>query len=196
MDAASTPPTAAEPIGRASRPALSRTVVLVGLMGAGKSSVGRRLARLLGAGFVDSDDEITAAARMSIADIFAGYGETMFRDLERRVIVRLLDEVPMVLALGGGAFIDSAVRAKVKERAVSIWLRADLETLVQRTGRRQGIRPLLQTDDPRQTLATLMDRRYPIYALADHRVDTAIEPPDAIAATIAARLGVVDPGAG
>lgn len=189
MNAAAVPKTGAEPNGPAPCPILARAVVLVGLMGAGKSSVGRRLARLLNAPFTDSDDEVVAAARMSIADIFAVYGEATFRDLERRVIVRLLDEPPAVLALGGGAFIDPAVRARIEERATSIWLRADLETLVARTGRKRGIRPLLQGDDPRRTLASLIERRHPIYAHADHVLDTAAEPPEAIAASIAALLG-------
>ena len=159
---------------------LARSVVLVGLMGAGKSSVGRRLARALHAGFADADEEIVAAAGMSIPDIFAGYGEAAFRDLERRVVARLLDHPPMVLALGGGSFVDAGTRAKVKALACSVWLRADLDTLVARTMRKQGSRPLLAAGNPRDTLVRLMAERYPIYAEADHTIDTAIEPPDAI----------------
>ena len=166
--------------GQTGAPALAQSVVLVGLMGAGKSSVGRRLARSLHASFADADDEIVAAAGMSIPDIFAVYGEAAFRDLERRVVARLLERPPMVLALGGGAFIDPETRAKVKVLARSIWLRADLETLVARTMRKQGSRPLLAAGDPRHTLSRLMEERHPIYAEADHIIDTATEPPDAL----------------
>lgn len=163
---------------------LAQSVVLVGLMGAGKSSVGRRLARALQADFADVDEEIVAAAGMTIPDIFAGYGEAAFRDLERRVVARLLDRPPMVLALGGGSFIDPGTRAKVKAQARSVWLRADLDTLVARTARKQGTRPLLSAGNPRDTLARLMAERYPIYAEADHTIDTAAEPPEAIVGRI------------
>jgi shikimate kinase len=170
--------------GQASAPALAQSVVLVGLMGAGKSSVGRRLARALHAGFADADEEIVAAAGMSIPDIFAGYGEAKFRDLERRVVARLLDRPPMVLALGGGSFVDPGTRAKVKALARSVWLRADLDTLVARTMRKQGSRPLLAAGNARDTLARLIEERYPIYAEADHIVDTATDPPEGIALRI------------
>ena len=160
--------------------ALPRSVVLVGLMGAGKSSVGRRLARALHAPFADADDEIVAAAGMGIPEIFAVYGEPVFRDLERRVVARLLGQPPMVLALGGGAFVDPATRALVKAVAASVWLRADLETLLGRTLRKRGTRPLLAAGDPRATLARLMGERYPIYAEADHAVETAHDPPEVI----------------
>jgi shikimate kinase len=145
-------------------------------MGAGKTSVGRRLARALESRFADADDEIVAAAGMSIPDIFAGYGEPSFRQLERRVVMRLLEEPPMVLALGGGAFIDPETRARVKRQSRSIWLRADLETLVARTARRKGTRPLLDGGEPRDILARLMADRYPVYAEADYTVDTTSEP--------------------
>jgi shikimate kinase len=161
-------------------PHLTRPLVLVGLMGAGKSSVGRRLSRALAVPFRDADDEIVAAAGMSIPDIFERYGEPEFRHLERRVVGRLLDGVPMVLALGGGAFIDAATRAVVKARAHSVWLRADLDTLVERTNRKRGTRPLLATGDPRQILAELMERRYPIYAEADHVVDSTEQPHEVV----------------
>jgi shikimate kinase len=160
--------------------ALPRSVVLVGLMGAGKSSVGRRLAKALHAPFADADDEIVAAAGMSIPEIFASYGEPAFRDLERRVVARLLRQPPMVVALGGGAFVDPATRALVKAVAASVWLRADLETLLGRTLRKRGTRPLLAAGDPRATLARLMEERYPLYAEADHAVETAHDPPEAI----------------
>jgi shikimate kinase len=155
-------------------------VVLVGLMGAGKTSVGRRLARALGTPFKDADDEIVAAAGMSIADIFALYGEPRFRELERRVVARLLAEPAQVLALGGGAFIDPETRVRVKQAALSVWLRADLDTLVARTMRKKGIRPLLAAGNPRETLAELMARRHPIYAEADHVIDTAAQPHEVV----------------
>ena len=178
--------------GQTGAPALAQSVVLVGLMGAGKSSVGRRLARSLHASFADADDEIVAAAGMSIPDIFAAYGEPAFRDLERRVVARLLAQPePRVLALGGGAFIDPGTRARVKQAACSVWLRADLDTLLARTARKRGSRPLLETGDPRATLARLIEQRYPVYAEADHVVDTAADPPDAIVARI---IGLVRAG--
>ncbi len=153
-------------------------------MGAGKTSVGRRLAKLLGASFVDADEEIVAAAGMSIADIFETYGEPVFRDLERRVIARLLEGPPGVLALGGGAFVDPLTRARVKEKAVSIWLDADLDTLVERTGRKRASRPLLKDGDLRAKLARLLVERTPCYAQADHRVESGTRPPEDIAAAI------------
>jgi shikimate kinase len=152
-------------------PRPDRSVVLVGLMGAGKTSVGKRLARALGLPFVDADNEIETAAGMTIKDIFELYGEPAFRDLERRVVARLLDEPPRVVALGGGAFIDPATRAVVRERGLSVWLRAGLDVLVERTARRTH-RPLLNRSDPRAVLARLVEERYPIYAEADLTVDT------------------------
>lgn len=171
---------------------LGRNVVLVGLMGAGKTSIGRRLAKALGAPFVDADEEIVAAAGLSIPDIFALYGEARFRELERRVVARLLDSDAIVLALGGGAFIDPDTRARVAERAVSVWLRADLETLLVRTARKRGTRPLLEQGDPREILAGLMERRYPIYAGADFTIDSHTEPHEAVVERI---LTVVEPSA-
>lgn len=159
---------------------LGRTVVLVGLMGAGKTSIGRRLARTLAAPFADADEEIVAAAGLSIPDIFQLYGEPRFRELERRVIARLLDGGPIVLALGGGAFMDPDTRARIAERAVSVWLRADLDTLVARTARKKGTRPLLERGDPHEILAALMRERYPVYALADHTVDSQVEPHESV----------------
>jgi shikimate kinase len=172
----------------AARLPLARSLVLVGLMGAGKTSIGRRLARTLAAPFADADDEIVAAAGMGIPDIFALYGEPRFRELERRVVARMLDQPPMILALGGGAFIDSMTRERIKEKGRSIWLRADLDTLVARTARKKGSRPLLDQGDPRDILARLMDERYPIYALADYTVDTAAEPHEAVVERILAIL--------
>lgn len=171
---------------------LERTIVLVGLMGAGKTSVGRRLARALGAAFADADDEIVAAAGLSIADIFALYGEPRFRELERRVVCRLLDQPPMVLALGGGAFVNADTRQQIKTRAVSVWLRANLETLLSRTMRKRGTRPLLAQGEPRDILARLMEERYPIYAEADYTVDTHAEPHEVVVAKI---MAIVQPAA-
>lgn len=165
-------------------PPLRRTVALVGLMGAGKSAVGRRLAKALGAEFADADELIVAAAGMSIPDIFEKYGEPEFRDLERRVIARVLDGPPLVLALGGGAFIDPLTRGHLKRRALSIWLRADLDTLLGRTMRKKGTRPLLEKGDPRAILAQLMERRYPVYAEADHAVESDEQPPENVVARI------------
>jgi shikimate kinase len=150
---------------------LARTLVLVGLMGAGKTSVGKRLAALLGVGFTDSDAEIVAAAGMTIPEIFATLGEPAFRDGERRVIARLLSEPPGVLATGGGAFIEPRTRAEIKRHATSVWLRADLDLLWDRVRDRPG-RPLLQAADPRAVLADLERRRSPIYAEADVVVDS------------------------
>jgi shikimate kinase len=169
-------------------PPLRRTLALVGLMGAGKSAVGRRLAKVLGAEFADADELIVAAAGMSIPDIFEKYGEPEFRDLERRVIARVLEGPCVVLALGGGAFVDPQTRAHVKRRALSVWLRADLDTLVCRTMRKKGTRPLLAGGDPRAVLGELMQRRYPIYAEADHVVDSDEQPPETVVGRIMALL--------
>lgn len=146
-----------------------KTIALVGLMGAGKSSVGRRLAETLGRPFYDSDDEIEAAAGLSVTDIFELHGEEEFRRVERRVIERLLGEAPHVLGTGGGAYLNEETRALMKERAVTIWLDADLEVLWKRVSRRDG-RPLLKADNPKQVLADLLDARAPVYAEADIRI--------------------------
>lgn len=163
------------PAGAGYRP--SRSVVLVGLMGAGKTSIGRRLAQRLGLAFVDSDHEIETAAGCTIETIFEMYGEKAFRDCERRVIGRLLEEPVQVIATGGGAFIDPETRAQVKARGLSVWLRADLDLLLNRVARRAN-RPLLKRGDPREILAGLMAQRYPLYAEADITVDTKEAPPD------------------
>ena len=155
-----------------------KTIVLVGLMGAGKSSIGRRLAQVLGLPFTDADSEIEAAAGASIEEIFARDGEAAFRAGERRVLARLLDTPTQVLATGGGAFMDAETRALIRARAISIWLRADLDLLLARVARRNN-RPLLKNGDPRAILARLMDERYPIYAEADVVVDSVDGPPDA-----------------
>lgn len=157
---------------------LTRTVALVGLMGAGKSSIGRRLGARIGAPFRDADAEVEKAAAMTIPEIFEAYGEPHFRDGERRVIERLLSAPPHVLATGGGAYMDARTRAALAEKAITVWLKADLETLVARVGRR-GARPLLKDGDPRETLARLIEQRYPIYAEADLVVESRDAPHEA-----------------
>jgi shikimate kinase len=154
-----------------------RSVVLVGLMGAGKSSVGRRLASRIGFDFVDADTEIEAAAGATIPEIFAEHGEAVFRDGERKVIARLLERPGIVLATGGGAFMNDETRARIRERAVSIWLKAELDVLVKRCARRTH-RPLLNNGDLRGTLARLMEQRYPVYAEADYAVLSGDGPHD------------------
>ncbi|MEL7042906.1 MAG: shikimate kinase [Pseudomonadota bacterium] len=143
-----------------------RTVALVGLMGAGKSTVGRRLADRLGRAFYDSDNEIERAAGLSVADIFALHGEQEFRRGEHRVLKRLLEQPPHVLATGGGAYLNADTRALMREKAITIWLNADLETLWKRVSRRNH-RPLLHRPDAKEVLANLFDQRRPIYELAD-----------------------------
>ena len=163
-----------------------RAIVLVGLMGAGKTRIGRRLAARLDLPFADSDIEIETAAGETIEEIFANRGERVFRDGERRVIARLLEQPPHVLATGGGAFMDPATRAVIGRRGVSVWLRADLDVLVQRVSRRTD-RPLLKQGDPRAILAELMVRRDPIYAEADLTIDSSDAPPErTVTRTIAA----------
>lgn len=144
----------------------NRTVALVGLMGAGKSTVGRRLADALGRQFYDSDDEIEKAAGLSISDIFALHGEAEFRRGEQRVLERLLSEPPHVLATGGGAYLNPDTRTLLREHAITIWLNADLETLWRRVSKR-GHRPLLKADNPKGVLSRLLDERAPIYEKAD-----------------------------
>ncbi|NWG46729.1 MAG: shikimate kinase [Alphaproteobacteria bacterium] len=147
-------------------PLAGRSIVLVGMMGAGKSSIGRRLGQRLGLPFADSDSEIEKAAQLSVEDIFELYGEAHFRDGERRVIRRLLEGPPQVLATGGGAYMDPETRALVSDRGVSVWLDADLDLLHRRVSRR-GNRPLLKTGEPRAVLERLLALRNPVYALAD-----------------------------
>jgi shikimate kinase len=166
--------TAQAPNGRPLPVPPGKSVVLVGLMGAGKSSVGRRLAKILDIPFADADEEIERAAGCSIEDIFRLYGEAAFRDGEERVIARLLESGSQVLATGGGAFMNPRTRERIRASAVSVWLRADLDLLVRRTSRRGG-RPLLAHGDPRATLERLMAERYPVYAQADLIVDTTDE---------------------
>jgi shikimate kinase len=169
----------APPVSTSPRPPIDRTVVLIGMMGAGKTAVGRRLAKVLGWPFQDADAAIEQAAGTTISNIFAEIGEAAFREKERRVIARLLGEENQVLALGGGAFVDPTTRALVRARALSIWLHADLDTLARRTGR-PGKRPLLAEGDPRAKLAELLEQRTPIYAEADLMVDSSNAPVGAV----------------
>jgi shikimate kinase len=150
---------------------LKRTVVLVGMMGAGKSSIGRRLASRLDVPFYDADAEIERAAGCSISEIFERYGEAAFREGERKVITRLLKEPPHVLATGGGAFIDETTREAIRERGISVWLQAPVNLLLARVGRRDT-RPLLRNGDQREILERILAEREPIYASADLRVDS------------------------
>lgn len=156
---------------------IDRTLVFVGLMGAGKTCIGRKVAARLGLPFVDADREIELAAGCSIPEIFARHGEAVFRDGERRVIALLLEGSPRVLSTGGGAFMDAQTRARIRERGVSIWLRAELSVLAGRVTRR-GDRPLLKDGNPAETLARLIELRYPVYAEADLCIDTRDEPPE------------------
>jgi shikimate kinase len=165
-------------LGPAIRLAIPRTVVLVGLMGAGKTSIGRRLAARLDLPFRDADHEIESAAGCTIEEIFERYGEDEFRSGERRVIGRLLqEETPHVLATGGGAYMDPVTRTLIRDHGIAIWLRADLDLLLSRTSRRSN-RPLLKKGDPREILARLIAVRYPVYAEADIVVDSEDVPPE------------------
>ncbi|WP_416898347.1 MAG: shikimate kinase [Minwuia sp.] len=168
-----------------------RSIVLVGLMGAGKSTVGRRLAQRLGRRFVDADDEIERAAGMTIPEIFETYGEQHFRDGERRVISRLMADSGIVIATGGGAFMNEATRALIRGHALSVWLKADLDTLVRRCAKRTD-RPLLKGGDAATTLQQLMDARYPVYAEADYTVESGVDSHDQVVDRIMEVLGVTD----
>lgn len=150
-------------------------IVLVGMMGAGKSTIGRRLAARLGLAFVDADEEIEKAAGMTITEMFERYGEGHFRDGERRVIARLMDGGPKVIATGGGAFMQAETRALILESAAAVWLDADIDVLVDRVSRREG-RPLLKDRDPRTVLTELAAVRNPVYALAPIHVKSVAAP--------------------
>jgi shikimate kinase len=165
----------------------ARTIVLVGMMGAGKSSIGRKLAARLGIPFVDADAEIEAAADMTIPEIFASKGEAYFRDGEKRVIARLLESGPQVLATGGGAFMNADTRALIGVKGVSVWLKAEFEVLMRRIKRRAD-RPLLRTDNPAETLKRLMSERYPAYAQADVTIQSRDVPHETIVSEILAAL--------
>jgi shikimate kinase len=161
----------------------NRPIVLIGMMGAGKTTVGRRLAARLGRRFVDSDEEVEKAANMTIPEIFAAHGEADFRAGEARVIARILREPDIVLGTGGGAFINPETRALIKTDALSVWIKADFDLLFSRVSRRSN-RPLLKTANPRETLQNLIDARYPIYAEADVTVMSREAPQDQVAADI------------
>lgn len=162
---------------------LNKTIVLVGLMGAGKTTVGRRLAKKLGLEFADSDFEIEKAAQMSVGEIFETYGEDYFRAGERRVIARLMGGPSRVLATGGGAFINDETRALMKSEAITVWLDAELQVLVERTGRRDT-RPLLKNGDPEHILKKLLQERGPIYAEADIHIQSSEGPHDEVVEAI------------
>ena len=161
-----------------SRRRIDRPIVLVGLMGVGKTTVGRRLAQRLDLPFVDADEEIETAAGMTVSEIFERFGEPYFRDGERRVITRLIDGTPKVIATGGGAFMNDKTRALILDRTTAVWLEADIETLVERV-RRRSTRPLLHGRDPRQVLQDLAKARNPIYAQAPIHVRSHPSPHDA-----------------
>lgn len=163
------------------------SIVLVGLMGCGKSSIGKRLAAKLALPFIDADEEIENVAAKSISEIFADHGEAFFRDRERMVIARLLANGPHVLATGGGAFMHGETRAAIGENGISVWLRADLPVLMRRVAKRDT-RPLLKTGNPETTMRNLIEARYPVYAEADITVESRDEPHDVIVAEIVQRL--------
>ena len=165
----------------------TRSIVLVGLMGCGKSSVGKRLAAKLSQHFVDADEEIEKAAGKTINDIFSDHGEAHFRDGERKVIARLLASGPQVLATGGGAYMNVETRAKIHEGGIAVWLKAELPVLMRRVLKRDT-RPLLRNGNPEATMKALIEARYPVYAKADITVESRDEPHDIIVSEILARL--------
>lgn len=161
----------------------SRSIVFVGLMGAGKTAIGRKVAAMLDLPFVDSDHEIESVSRMTIPDLFERYGEAEFRALEQRVIARVLEGGPQILSTGGGAFMNVQTRDAIAEHGLSVWLKADVDTLLDRVSKKQN-RPLLKTADPRAVLEKLMVERYPVYALADVTVLTRDERKEVIAGEV------------
>lgn len=166
----------------------SRSVVFVGLMGAGKTAIGRRVAAILGLPFTDSDHEIETVSRMTIPDLFERYGEAEFRSLEQRVIVRVLESGPQVLSTGGGAFMNAQTRDAIASYGLSVWLKADVDTLLERVSKKQN-RPLLKDSDPRAVLEKLMAERNPVYALADVTVATRDERKEVIAGEVIEAIG-------
>jgi len=171
-----------------------KSIVMVGLMGCGKSAVGRRLAARLGLPFVDADEEIEKAAGQSIEDIFAEHGEPYFREGERKVLARLMRSGPQVLATGGGAFMNADTRAMIADRGISVWLKAELALLLRRVAKRNN-RPLLKGADPQSVMQRLMDTRYPVYAQADITVESRDVPHDTIVGEIIERLARPAPAA-
>lgn len=164
-----------------------RSVVFVGLMGAGKTAIGRKVAATLGLPFLDSDQEIEAVSRMSIPELFERYGEPEFRALEQRVIARVLEQGPQVLSTGGGAFMNDQTRAMIGERAISVWLKADIDVLMDRVAKKQN-RPLLKSANPRAVMEGLIAARYPVYAVADLTVPTRDEKKEIISAEVIKHL--------
>ena len=164
-----------------------RNLVFVGLMGAGKSAIGRMTASQLGLPFVDTDAEIERVSRMTVSELFEAYGESEFRALETRVIKRLLKTGPRVISTGGGAFINEKTRNQIEQGGISLWLKADLDVLWERVNKRDH-RPLLKTENPKQTLANLMNQRYPIYALADLTVQSRDERKEVIVDEVMAAI--------
>lgn len=174
------------------RPRLNgRSIVLIGLMGAGKTTVGRRLAKALDMPFKDADEEIERAANCTVSEIFEQFGEDYFRGGERRVLARLMSEAPSVIATGGGAYMNAETRGVIAARGVSVWLKADLPVLMKRVSRR-GHRPLLKTANPEETMIRLMNERYPVYAQADITVDSRDGPHDSVVREIARALETLE----
>ncbi len=170
-----------------------RSIVLVGIMGVGKSTIGKRLSQYLDIPFVDADKEIEKAAGMSVQDIFDQFGEEAFRSGEKKVIKRLMGEGQKILATGGGAFMNEEVRTDIEQDGVSVWLNADLDILMKRVQRRAD-RPLLKTEDPEATMKALLDERNPIYALADVHIESRTVSRDVIAGEVVDLLADVLPG--
>ncbi|HWK68625.1 MAG TPA: shikimate kinase [Rhizobiaceae bacterium] len=164
-----------------------RSIVFVGLMGAGKTAIGRRVAGALGLSFTDSDHEIEAVSRMTVPELFERYGEAEFRALEQRVIARILENGPQVLSTGGGAYMNDQTRQAIADHGICVWLKADIDVLMDRVVKRQN-RPLLKNPDPRAVMLRLMNERYPIYAKADVTVVTRDETKDVIAGEVIAAL--------
>lgn len=165
----------------------NRSVVLVGLMGAGKTAIGRKVAGMLQLPFADADAEIELASNMSVPELFEQYGEPEFRALEQRVIARLLQSGPQVLATGGGAYMNDTTRETIRKSGISVWLSADLDLLMERVSRRQN-RPLLKNADPRGVMVRLMEERYPVYAKADIEVPSRDIARDEMAANVVAAI--------
>ena len=166
----------------------ARSVVFVGLMGAGKTAIGRKVASALGLPFTDSDHEIESVSRMTVPELFERYGEAEFRSLEQRVILRVLENGPQILSTGGGAFMNAQTRAAVAAHGLSIWLKAELDILMERVAKKQN-RPLLKSADPRAVLERLMNERYPVYALADITVPTRDDRKEVIATEVVEAIG-------
>ncbi|MCC6205051.1 MAG: shikimate kinase [Hyphomicrobiales bacterium] len=160
-----------------------RSIVFIGLMGAGKTAIGRKVAATLGLPFLDSDQEIEAVSRMTVPELFERYGEPEFRALEQRVIARILEQGPQVLSTGGGAFMNEQTRSLIAGSAVSVWLKAEIDVLMDRVSKKQN-RPLLKAPDPRTVMERLMTERYPVYATADVTVPTRDEKKEIISAEV------------